>query len=231
MVSKETFTCSFIFISLTLLKIVNALEELTKESYDYYYLSLRHIKGICIERPCKFYQSSFNFNFNWTLHGLWPNKYNNQHPAFCSHLTIDMNQFPINLIEKIDKFWKNLYHSTPLSFFQNQWKKHGSCVDFGLYNINDLNQKLFYFSKAVSLMEEFNPNNYFSNANSNNDLVDPIELKRAIYNKYQTEFHMECQLDEKTGKKYIIKLRIPLDKNFKLIKDFHADNTNCDLIK
>lgn len=226
MVCRDTFTCSFIFLSLILFKIVNTLEEIKKDSYDYYYLSLRHIKGICIERPCKFYQSSINFN--WTLHGLWPNKFNNQHPSFCSLSALDMNQFPINLIDKIDKFWKNLYHSSPLSFFQNQWRKHGSCVDFRLYNINELNQKLFYFTKAVSLMEEFNPNNYFLNETTKNDLVDPIELKKVIYDQYQTEFQMECQLDEKTGKKYIAKLRIPLDLNFEVIKDFHANNINCD---
>ena len=216
------YTLSMLRASLYLL--ISFLFEYTyslSSSYDYYFFSLRHVKGICIERLCK-----YKPKIEWTIHGLWPNKFNNEHPAFCNRTKVDFSSFPKNLIDSIESNWKNLYHNNTSSFLQNQWMKHGSCISFERYNVPKGNEQLFFYNKVIELFYLYTPENYYYNTDEN-DFIDPYKLREAILERFGSEFYMSCKTDKATGKKYVVKLRVPLDKEFNLIKEFKQEKSNC----
>ena len=177
MYSLSTFRLYIYFFFVSFIEYTNSLSIF---SYDYYLLSIRHVKGICVERICK-----YKPNIEWTIHGLWPNKNNNNHPAYCSTNKVDFFAFPYELIKSIDINWKNLYHETVTSFLENQWLKHGSCINFSKYGVKNGKEQLFFFNKVLDLFSKYNPNKFFIN---NDEYVDSIKLIQMILTKCGNDF-------------------------------------------
>ena len=64
----------------------------------------------------------------FTIHGLWPDKLNNNHPAFCSNVDLSDDDVDAAGRDDVTKYWpdvKNGEGST--QFAQNEWSKHGTC--------------------------------------------------------------------------------------------------------
>ena len=102
---------------------------------------------------------------------------------------------------------------------------------FYLFLLNKLKKtcfkkQLFFYNKVIELFYLYTPENYYYNTDEN-DVIDPYKLREAILERFGSEFYMSCKTDKVTGKKYVVKLRVPLDKEFNLIKDYKQEKSNC----
>lgn len=99
----------------------------------------------------------------WTIHGLWPSRFDKKAgPYFCNN-TQRFNESVLSpIIHELDEKWINIKDGTPhLSFWKQEWKKHGTCA----LTIEDTNTELKYFQKAIDLLDEHDMTRVLSTAN------------------------------------------------------------------
>ena len=85
-----------------------------------------------------------NENYNFTIHGLWPQNNKTSYPEYCRNVT-----FSTNVIEKLipimNQYWPSDENNT--EFWEHEWEKHGSCM----FNNAD---EYHYFNRTLGLYFE-----------------------------------------------------------------------------
>ncbi|KYQ50172.1 Ribonuclease Oy, partial [Trachymyrmex zeteki] len=97
----------------------------------------------------------------WTIHGIWPTKYNTTGPQFCNRLPFDSKAIaPIE--GELKENWIDIQKgSKPYSFWRHEWDKHGTCA----ISVKDLNNEFKYFQTALKLLDEYNMIDVLAKAN------------------------------------------------------------------
>lgn len=146
----------------TLLLVLLALPfagcaEPARVEYDYYLLALSVAPAFCEDEPqrkrgyaqCKALSGSGFKAMPLTLHGLWPNRLDRRHPAWCGGETrgafcsLPVVKLPAEARTRLERAMP----ATVDCLDRYQWAKHGSCsgLDTGAY-----------FTAAAALTERVN---------------------------------------------------------------------------
>jgi len=98
----------------------------------------------------------------WTIHGIWPTKYNTIGPTFCYN-GLPFNSSTLTPIEnELKENWIDIQNgSRPYSFWKHEWEKHGTCA----ITVKALNNEFKYFQTALKLLEEYHMTNILAKAN------------------------------------------------------------------
>ncbi|MFN3543941.1 MAG: ribonuclease T2 family protein [Thiobacillus sp.] len=131
--------------------------EPAKVEYDYYLLALSVAPAFCEDEPqrkrgyaqCKALSEQGFKAVPLTLHGLWPNRLDRKHPAWCAGETrgafcsLPAPKLPTQTRTRLERAMP----ATADCLDRYQWAKHGSCagIDTGTY-----------FAAAAALTERVN---------------------------------------------------------------------------
>ncbi|XP_029159421.1 ribonuclease Oy isoform X2 [Nylanderia fulva] len=153
----------------------------------------------------------------WTIHGIWPTKYNTKGPEFCN------SSLPFNasalapLQDELKENWIDIQNgSEPYTFWKHEWNKHGTCAVV----IKALNNEYKYFQEGLKLHDTYNMINVLAKAN-----VLPGQ-------KYMIET-MLTGIQKKTGELYVSEIRLCFDKALQLTDcdGIYHFPTNCNKFK
>lgn len=98
----------------------------------------------------------------WTIHGIWPTKYNSVGPQFCN-TSLKFNPSALRSIEnELKENWLDIHkESKPNSFWKHEWDKHGTCA----ITVKALNNEFNYFEAGLKLLEKYNMIDVLAKAN------------------------------------------------------------------
>jgi ribonuclease T2 len=65
------------------------------------------------------------FRNEFLIHGLWPTNTSKPYPKFCSNDAY--HQMSSSLETQLHNDWPNLLRGTDEGFWENEFKKHGTC--------------------------------------------------------------------------------------------------------
>ncbi|XP_012527579.1 ribonuclease Oy [Monomorium pharaonis] len=162
----------------------------------------------------------------WTIHGIWPTKYNTMGPQFCNN-SLKFNASTLAPIEsELKENWIDIQKgSHPYSFWKHEWNKHGTCA----VTVKALNNEFNYFQVALKLLDKYNMIDVLSKANilpGNKYMVQQIFM--GIQKVLNKKGQIMCVVD-KNGESYVVEIRICFDKTLQLIDcdGIHNFPTNC----
>lgn len=116
--------------------------------FDFYVYSMTHQPEFCRENDeryagCRDHQESWEWQL--TIHGLWPNRNDGSYPSSCTNEALDPALLA-DLSSDLGSKWPNvkaMSGSEHASFWSHEWSKHGTC--------SGLDQKS-YFATALGLL-------------------------------------------------------------------------------
>ncbi len=87
----------------------------------------------------------------WTVHGLWPTKYGEIGPGFCSGPSFNPSAIK-PILRDLEAHWTNVHkNSEEFGFWSHEWEKHGNCAKDNY----KLDSEYKYFHMGIELNEEF----------------------------------------------------------------------------
>ena len=66
---------------------------------------------------------------NWTVHGVWPEYYQNSWPSYCHQTPFDFKAIE-PLVSRLNLDWHDCYchhDQTCTGLWKHEWSKHGTC--------------------------------------------------------------------------------------------------------
>jgi len=155
---------------------------------------------------------------DWTLHGLWPSRFNGTGPESCNKTA----KWDVKLLSPIRNqllvYWPNLETTTPFdSFWQHEWFKHGTCAEV----IPSLDGELNYFSQPLNFRTKWNLYQALSQQGitpSDTTTFSQAQFVSALNTVFGFDLEVLCAYSSDTKKHYIAEIRFCLDKSFQLIK-------------
>ncbi len=109
------------------------------QSYDYWLLVASWQPGFCVTHDvpeCKRLAGTYAAS-NFSLHGLWPNRYDGEHPFYCGvpqsdidmdqrHTWCSMDAYPVSgaVRQRLNEYMPG----TASCLDQHEWFKHGTCA-------------------------------------------------------------------------------------------------------
>ncbi|XP_035914970.1 ribonuclease Oy [Anopheles stephensi] len=148
----------------------------------------------------------------WTIHGIWPTKWNTIGPAFCNKSAIfDPSQLaPIE--QQLKEHWLNVEKNKPDdSLWEHEWLKHGTCA---AETIEQLNTESKYFQQGLTWLEQHSVDGAFAASGG----IQPgynyslATLNKALVAYYGKNVAIECFYDHKTRQQLLNEVRICFDK-------------------
>ena len=86
----------------------------------------------------------------FTVHGLWPNR-DDGYPSFCTHEKMDQHDVA-PILTQMQEYWTNYFsNSKPLSFWEHEWEKHGTCAS----NVAEYDTPEKYFEAGLKFRSKF----------------------------------------------------------------------------
>ncbi|TGZ56596.1 ribonuclease Oy-like [Temnothorax longispinosus] len=163
----------------------------------------------------------------WTIHGIWPTKYNTLGPQFCNK-SLEFNPSAIAPIEsELKENWLDIHKgSKPYSFWKHEWDKHGTCA----VTVKALNNEFNYFEAGLKLFDKYNMMDVLAKANilpGNKYMVQ--DMLKGIQKILNTRGQIMCVTDDKTHESYVIEMRLCFDKTLQLVNcdGIYHFPTNC----
>ncbi|KAL6438420.1 hypothetical protein ACFW04_004499 [Cataglyphis niger] len=167
----------------------------------------------------------------WTIHGIWPTRYQTKGPQFCN------TSLPFNpsvlapLKNQLKENWIDIQNgSDPYSFWEHEWNKHGTCA----VAIKALNNEYNYFQEGLKLLDIYNMLDVLAKANivpGQKYMVENmlIGIEKVLNKRGQ----IMCANDKKTGESYVNEIRICFNKTMQLVDcdGIYEFPTNCDRLK
>uniref|UniRef100_A0A182S7F3 Uncharacterized protein n=1 Tax=Anopheles maculatus TaxID=74869 RepID=A0A182S7F3_9DIPT len=148
----------------------------------------------------------------WTIHGIWPTKWNTIGPAFCNKSAIfDPSQLtPIE--QQLKEHWLNVEKNKPDdSLWEHEWLKHGTCAAEA---IEQLNTESKYFQQGLTWLEQHSVDVAFASSGG----IQPgynyslATLNKALFDYYGKDVAIECFYDHETRQQLLNEIRICFDK-------------------
>ncbi|XP_016839502.1 ribonuclease Oy isoform X1 [Nasonia vitripennis] len=168
-----------------------------------------HVNSPC--SPCRRTASK-----NWTLHGLWPSNLHGRHPAHCAdRKNYASAQMDINLRSELQRKWPS--HKLSMSddsFWNYEWKKHGTCAS-GHASTNSLKK---YFNTAFKLLDEYNMGRIFEEANIHpGHDYEYSRIVQALSNALGVNGFFGCgKPSGSSDRQYLLEIYICFDTSFQL---------------
>ncbi|KAH8300459.1 hypothetical protein KR018_006857, partial [Drosophila ironensis] len=156
----------------------------------------------------------------WTIHGIWPTKYQQIGPSFCNNsASFDVNKLePIS--DRLETFWPDLKGETSEEWlWKHEWQKHGTCAML----LAQLNDELKYFAQGLSWREEYVMSRILDASGIHPDSNNTVSaLNNAIVKALGHNPSIHCLIG-KHGISYLSEIRICFNKSLELI--------DCDGVK
>lgn len=196
---------------IVLILTTNGLTVKTPETkWDFYlfvqlwpgnWLANDHIKG-------------YNFtNDYYSIHGIWPQYFNNTWPQFCNTSKgFDIGRLE-NIYSNLTKYWTNF--KNPKSFWKHEYLKHMTCI-----NETDPYDDYKYFLYGLDLRNRINIYDALFRDNiipSNDHHYSTQKIMNAIKKQYGTDVIITC------SNGIIEEVRFCMTKDFQLF-DCPANN-------
>lgn len=104
--------------------------------------------------PSSWLKQDHNHNYNFTnsyftLHGIWPEYWNNSWPQFCSNSTFFNLSIIKPIYDDLTLYWTDFKY--PLNFWKHEYFKHMTCI-----NETDLEYDYKYFWYGLAMREDIN---------------------------------------------------------------------------
>jgi len=98
----------------------------------------------------------------WTIHGIWPTKYNTIGPEYCNKsLPFNVDTL-VPLESRLKENWIDIQNgSKPYIFWKHEWDKHGTCA----VTIKALDSEYNYFLTGLKLLDTYNMIDILAKAN------------------------------------------------------------------
>lgn len=164
------------------------------KQFDYFTLAMQWPGTVCeleLVAHCPNY---------WTIHGLWPSKYDGFGPLNCNGELLETDVEGINNLKEM---WPDLVNEKNFDFWKTQWKRHGSCAA-NMFKAND------YFSRAVDLAGRFNIRTILENNQLNlGNRYEIWKIRDALF--AVTGHHSKVKVKKCTKK--LFEIEICFDKN------------------
>lgn len=206
----------------------------TKKTYDYYLLSLQYKPAYC-----NYYTSmsvsqvqacNSNKDIYWTIHGLWPNSNDGEHPNNCQGENFNYSSLPDGLQQSLETYWPSLVKSNKLTKFLNhEWTKHGSCMDYSKYGI-EKDFQIFYFNTTIGLRESLSLDNVDlpQGGLSVDETVEKFQQRLGCLG---CSIMLVCKYQPQANKNFLREVRILLDFDFKPFnREGKIQHVNCKLL-
>tara|TARA_B110000208_G_C11757920_1_gene425837 strand:- start:222 stop:638 length:417 start_codon:yes stop_codon:yes gene_type:complete len=135
---------------------------------------LQYVKDFFYNPPkdTRFYYLSLIYEDDtWSIHGLWPQTDKNDYPQFCREVTFDISLLE-PIIDSLRKYWRS-DRGPDSSFWEHEWKKHGSCM---FDNLNEFE----YFNKTLTLFDFVTKNNLIDTYKKGDKALIPFSLDFEI---------------------------------------------------
>ncbi|CAL1677943.1 unnamed protein product [Lasius platythorax] len=167
----------------------------------------------------------------WTIHGIWPTKYNTLGPEYCNR-SLPFNASALAPLQsELKENWIDIQNgSEPYSFWKHEWNKHGTCA----VTIKALNNEFNYFEEGLKLLYKYNMIDVLAKANilpgQKYKVEDMLIGIQKVLNK---RGQVMCAQNKKTGESYVSEIRICFDKTLQLVDcdGIYHFPTNCDRSK
>lgn len=121
-------------------------------------------------------QNAHNNNIDFSIHGLWPEYYNNSYPSYCNNSA----DFDVNKLEPImdflNEYWPS-YEGSNQNFWKHEYMKHATCYP----NITEFD----FFRDTLNLYVIANTTGFFRdnyNFSTNYNLTQ-------LENSFKGKFH------------------------------------------
>ncbi|XP_011878505.1 PREDICTED: ribonuclease Oy [Vollenhovia emeryi] len=168
---------------------------------------------------------------SWTIHGIWPTKYNTLGPQFCNNTSKFDPSFLKPIEKELTENWLDIHKgSKPYSFWKHEWDKHGTCA----VAMKPLDNEFNYFQTGLKLLKEYNMMDVLAKANilpGNRYKVEDMltKIEKILTKKGQ----IMCIIDKETQESYVMEIRICFDKTLQLIdcNGIYHFPTNCNRSK
>lgn len=134
------------------------------------------------------------------------------------------------MLKDLNTYWPSLASNNNNDFWNHEWKKHGTCVNFSEAKTNkkytSIDDSIIYFEKSLEIYKKLDVENFLKQNSffyTYNDLV-----KRFKFYFNTNNFDSVCYYDKYAQKQYILEIRFKLDKNWELsLNDTLKQTSNC----
>ena len=120
--------------------------------------------------------------------------------------------------------------STNSAFWTHEWEKHGTCMNFTDYKINNrknsnTDDSELYFMKSLELYNKINVDNFFGNQNY---FTSPADLNKKLKLRFNSNVDTSCFYDKESKKQYLKELRFNFDKIYEILRnDTISQHSSC----
>ncbi|KAK9738893.1 Ribonuclease T2 family [Popillia japonica] len=161
-------------------------------------------------------------NYQWTVHGSWPTKIGTDGPQYCNS-TWNFNRTVIEPIEsELEQYWTNIEANTELeSFWEHEWKKHGTCA----VNLKTLNNEFNYFNEAITWAKYYSIGDILAmhEIHPDGSAYSIQQIHDAIKSTLGVNPVIECVVHGKPKMSLLSEIRLCFNKSLSLI--------DCDIDK
>lgn len=195
--------------------------------FDYYVLALSWEPAFCETKPgkpeCKSQTEDRYDASHFVLHGLWPNKANEESPAYCgvsqSQIKKDKNSdwcdLPdLDLSPSVETELQEVMPGAASCLQNHEWYKHGVCAGMPADDFFALSNRL------ATLFAQSDFNRYIAQQTGQQ------VFRRDLLARFDTEFgegsnsYLSLKCDKIGGQSVLTELQIALKKNLAEVSDF-----------
>ncbi|KAH8398408.1 hypothetical protein KR215_012199, partial [Drosophila sulfurigaster] len=151
----------------------------------------------------------------WTIHGIWPTKFERIGPNFCNR-SAEFNPDQLQaILDRLNTYWPDLEGASSEEWlWKHEWLKHGTCAAV----LAELDDEYKYFNQGLKWRENFIMSRVLDAAgihpDSNNTV---IALNNAIVRGLGKNPSIHCFYDSKTSISYLAEIRICFNKSLELM--------------
>lgn len=221
---------SYLAIALVITAIYGASGRATEQcqrdkKFDIALLSVQWAPGVCTKpdndnkfKPCK-----VKYEDEFTIHGMWPNYFDNSYPSNCCFEQY-LNKANLDSItSQLKKYWKSLYDNDSWGFWIHEWKKHGTCAKFSA-----LKGQFNYFNTTLNLFKQMPIGDWLATAGikPSNTGVALESVREAIRKGFKGRPQLACS-GSTSGLPILTEIRFCFDPETLGPLDCPAETNSC----
>ena len=189
-------------------------QSLGDDSFDYLLYTAFYPPSTCYTPLGCQYQNHAHPNFNqFTIHGLWPNRFDGTWPSLCTGEPLDLLALE-PIMPQLKANWGNFWTGNDTDFWNHEWTKHGTCASPAVFP-----SEVAYFEAVLRRSARLPIWSFLSAAGikaSDSEMVTLSSVMAAIEAKTLTgSVHADCV--EEKDRSYLNQVWICTEKNADMV--------------
>uniref|UniRef100_A0A1B0CEA7 Uncharacterized protein n=2 Tax=Lutzomyia longipalpis TaxID=7200 RepID=A0A1B0CEA7_LUTLO len=154
----------------------------------------------------------------WTIHGIWPTKYNEMGPFFCNSSWTFNVSYIAPIENQLEIFWTNVEIRSDLyDLWRHEWEKHGTCASV----LPELSTEILYFRQGLQWLNHYSMSTILANSKILPDSTPTVEdIHTAVVSQLNRNPVIHCTYDSRRQEIFLEEIRICFNKSLEL--------TDCD---